>query len=91
MTDFSPALTATEWRDWLSPEFAHISIPTQAIHLDRHALAALCLVGQPFGFTHEDINLLHRLVLVAATLSRDDFLAADGLAGRIKALLPPQP
>ncbi len=23
----------------------------------RHALAALCLVGQPFGFTHDDADL----------------------------------
>ncbi len=25
---------------------------------ERHALAALCLVGQPFGFTQEDVNAL---------------------------------
>jgi hypothetical protein len=27
-----------------------------------HALAALCLHGQPFGFTREDVDLLHRTI-----------------------------
>lgn len=40
------------------------------------------------GFTSADIELLTQLCLVARELSRDQFRAADNLAGRIKALLP---
>ena len=65
----------------------------------RHALAALCLHGQPFGFTQYDVNCLR----VVATYSRtigDAFLhhpdgssranKLDDLADRIEALLPPK-
>lgn len=55
---------------------------------DRHALAALCLHEQPFGFTWEDVDLLSYSDL-------DEFdVAATGrlnsLADRIAALLPPR-
>jgi hypothetical protein len=56
----------------------------------RHALAALCLHEQPYGFSHDDVDVLRH--------------AADGLehhgipwpqlyaiADRIAALLPPRP
>ena len=44
---------------------------------DRHGLAALCLYGQPFGFTWDDVAMLE-------DLDRPD------LASRIAALLPPK-
>ena len=47
----------------------------------RHALAALALHGQPFGFTREDVDLLW-----AANNGR----ALDSLIARIAALLPPE-
>lgn len=53
------------------------------------ALAALCLYQQPFGFSRADIDLLTRLCISARDLSRDEFVAADHLAARIAALLPP--
>lgn len=55
-----------------------------------HALAALALNGKPFGFSHAYVELLTRLCLAASNLSRDDFVAADTLAGRVVALLPPK-
>lgn len=58
-------------------------------HGERHALAALCLHGQPFGFTQEDVELLRRSAeneLSGGTAER-----LSGLADRIAALLPPSP
>lgn len=51
---------------------------------ELHALAALALYGQRFGFTHEDVR---RLRGVAEELVRDDL---HDLADRIEALLPPR-
>lgn len=76
------------------PDFADFSAPA-----DRHALAALCLYGQPFGFDAID------LASVGWAIRRlDKMLRAEGvefpasvlelqqlrsLASRIAALLPP--
>lgn len=72
------------------------------VNLPRHPAAALCLYWQPFGFTQEDVALLHELryeqrgVRVAATVSGDPTGETDAridrllsLASRIAALLPP--
>lgn len=48
----------------------------------RHALAALCLYQQPFGFTQEDVAMLR------SPWTHPDELAS--LAARISALLPPE-
>jgi hypothetical protein len=63
-----------------------------------HALAALCLYGQPFGFTHEDVAALwdlHGMALNAID-ERGDLedasvppRAAAAIA-KIEALLPPK-
>jgi hypothetical protein len=60
----------------------------------RHALAALCLDEQPFGFTWEDVMTLremaHQMVREGQTLgpgSLPDWI--NDLAARIEALLPP--
>lgn len=66
----------------------------------RHALAALCLYGQPFGFTREDLQLLREEVEPAACdravypeeherVSKE-FAHLRNLADRIAALLPPE-
>lgn len=54
---------------------------------DRHALAALALYGQPFGFTRHDVYWLR----TRAHLS-DGSVDAEmlGIADRIEALLPPE-
>lgn len=59
---------------------------------DRHALAALALYGQPFGFTRTDVDAIRW----AARLLEDNVIIgkAHGLlavADRIEALLPPAP
>lgn len=71
----------------------------------QHALAALALYGQPFGFTWEDWDLLREIVQEAYfggydgvgwsprwDMSSTDYGAlVDRLADRIAALLPPRP
>lgn len=55
----------------------------------RHALAALCLHGQPFGFTREDVELL-RAVADAIQYDPTEDRVLRSLAKRIEALLPPE-
>lgn len=58
---------------------------------DRHALAALCLHSQPFGFTWADVDLIHsRFDLSDDNWSTDAEKAARSLVDRIAALLPPR-
>lgn len=58
--------------------------------VDRpHAMAALCLFGQPFGFTQEDVAALLYTLDDAAKCGTDEKLAS--IAARIAALLPPPP
>lgn len=57
----------------------------------RHATAALCLHGQPFGFTREDVET----ILAGALALREDgcdLLSAElaAIADRVGALLPPE-
>jgi hypothetical protein len=49
-----------------------------------HGAAALCLHGQPFGFTWEDVRLLERL----RGRTDEDEDAIGHLTDRIEALLP---
>lgn len=59
----------------------------------RHALAALALHGQPFGFTREDIELLRAAVILErweAVPDADEMEKLRALAARIAALLPPE-
>lgn len=61
---------------------------------DVHALAALCLHGQPFGFTWEDVEFLRAegQACIDGDLISDTTTAAafTSLADRIEALLPPR-
>jgi hypothetical protein len=53
----------------------------------RAALAAFALVGQPFGFTQEDVAVVRQ---AAERLASDAIgVALRGLADRLAALLPP--
>jgi len=60
----------------------------------RHALAALALHGQPFGFTREDVNelLLYAQGWDRGSLEEQDEIKAHlrSVAARIAALLPPE-
>lgn len=96
-----PALTPEEWGRRMAAGEPSPLIPGDADrrYLDRHATAAVCLHGQPFGFTWEDVDLLRG----AADYWRpqdgdarewDGFAARQqamrDLADRIAALLPPR-
>lgn len=65
---------------------------------DRHAVAALALYHQPYGFTWEDVDLLRSAADDAEWEARpypdgcaDARADLDDLADRIEALLPPRP
>jgi hypothetical protein len=63
------------------PEFAPSVLVTSD---DRHALAALALHGQPFGFTWDDVEAIHDW------MQETSCHASSTLADRIAALLPPR-
>jgi hypothetical protein len=52
-----------------------------------HAMAALCLYGQPFGISQQDIQLL-RYVAPLCDM-KEDYDAVIALADKLAALLPP--
>ena len=54
---------------------------------DRHGTAALCLHGQTYGFTWEDVETLREIAEVSQ-FPREVHICAS-LANRIEALLPP--
>ena len=95
MSEIKPALTAEEWKAggwYVKPEY-HIwtECSGDCGVEDRHAMAATCLHGQPFGFTREDV------IALRAMQDRINFEALDrgipsvkDLADRIEALLPPE-
>jgi hypothetical protein len=53
----------------------------------RHALAALCLYGEPYGFTREDVEFLGMMAQASDPMFGN---FARSLADRIAALLPPE-
>ena len=60
----------------------------------RHALGALCLYGQPYGFTHEDVGILSKILKDATDeglVRVDSLFRAASILDRISALLPPEP
>jgi len=54
----------------------------------RHALAALCLHGQPFGFTRSDVEFLRSFGDAQMDIAEGPMIHA--IADRIEALLPPE-
>ena len=96
-----PALTPGEWerkslnngeaaiadgdRLWVRELIEGIP-PTQC----RHALAALALHGQPFGFTWDDVEKLQEMPDGTGYASIDDPEWFASLIDRIAALLPPR-
>lgn len=89
-----PALTADQWAGkgiaidgepgWHNTH-GEESVPSG----DRHAVAALCLYGQPFGLTREDVKTLRtfRRQMLATS---EEWARVKDLADRIEALLPPE-
>lgn len=63
----------------------------ECVGRERHCLAALCLHGQPYGFTWADVELIrYALGLVHGAGDWEDAKVLDSLADRIAALLPPR-
>ena len=95
-----PALTPEKWREalrWAPQRVLCDFGPPVGVHYVeesvRHALAALALHGQPFGFAREDVATLRSWIwqddAVGAGFAMRDRLVS--LADRIAALLPPEP
>ena len=95
MTDdkTKPALSAEEWaalgpaRDDCNVNVRGVRWPNVSdvdpARFSRHAIAALALHEQPFGFTRADVEFLN-------TVLEDPFTdEAQSLIARIAALLPP--
>src|SRR3954469_4755503 len=59
--EIKPALTREEWES--NKWSAVVRLNQTEVYGDRlrHAVAALALQGQPFGFTREDVNALRGL------------------------------
>ena len=99
-----PALTAEEWAYLLCERIYAASVhltndpeanPTQTHEMcftNRHQAAAAALHNQPFGFTREDVDLLHEIAGNELGCTDDDTLWKPmfDLATRIEALLPPE-
>lgn len=85
-----PALTAEEWNH--SPHRQKVSAIRHlldTVEEDRiHAVAALALYGQPFGFTRRDADAVRIASISAETPAHYEEL--HSLADRIEALLPPE-
>ncbi|MBI4408631.1 MAG: hypothetical protein HY561_02905 [Gemmatimonadetes bacterium] len=64
---------------------------TVAVGRDRHALAALALHAQPFGFSWTDVDALVEAIGCAAEVGHANVgVRLYNLADRIAALLPPR-
>lgn len=101
MSETQPALTSEQWMapTALDPRRAEWVIREP---MNRHALAARALHGQPFGFTWEDVEVLRIAARHEYNEARrgmgdtyDPLLAhgarrIESIADRIAALLPPR-
>ena len=109
MREIQPAMSDLFWTMLMSPDKKteyealgqalaaylpedHVLVMTRIER--RISLAAICLKGQPFGFTREDVELLRSVERdshdpASAPYIGDVSMLAD-LADRIEALLPPE-
>lgn len=78
----------TVWDGDTDDDSMHVRVPDEY----RHALAALALYQQPFGFTREDVDRLRAFAIRdSRTHGPHETHWAWHLADRIAALLPPEP
>lgn len=110
-TEITPALTPDEWARRangdarLSNNNTLVYDSIYTIVDNRHALAALALHGQPFGFTRDDLEVVREQRLMRETdrmvcEEKCEFSATDraerdvarlaALEAKIAALLPPE-
>lgn len=98
MSEIKPALTPEEWADKsaVRPWGIFDNVIDEASFRDlgpegKHAAAALCLHGQPYGFTWEDVVLLMAEVsTLTGYIDEEEDAHWRSLADRIAALLPPR-
>lgn len=106
MSKIKPALTAEEWRHvakaavgdynmapMIHGVYAYYINDGAAPQLNRpEALAALCLHGQPFGFTWEDVDVIRAAHPLPGEPIQESYnpYAMWEIADRIAALLPPR-
>ena len=105
-SEIAPALSAAEWTGVLAQQdgLAHLREQFGSLPFSAHAIAALLLYEQPFGFTRQDVQdedevseycavmaRHHRETGDAATAAKFEMLGGRHRerAQRIAALLPP--
>lgn len=95
-----PAMTEKEWATWeADTPYAQVFTANRGNPEERHAVAALCLHGQEFGFTSLSAYAIRRLADHARKTAAkvgplhglwDSIFQAEEDANRIEALLPPE-
>ena len=85
--DVKPALTPEEWAGQLRDPHG---LDIDGMRGRPHAVAALCLHGQPFGFTWGDVRELDDAVERLCEVGHVDVAAVMHIRDRIEALLPPE-
>ena len=102
----APALSPSEWMGVLGQQdgLAHLRDQFGKLPFSTHAIAALLLYDQPFGFTHQDVTDEAEVSEYCAVMSAQNRAAGDFAtaakfellggrhrerANRIAALLPP--
>lgn len=96
--EVKPALTAEEWPrgpgvfGW-DDGSVFIAYRDEQPSVERpHAVAAVLLHGQPYGFTREDVEQLRKLAIRdSRTYGPPEDHFGWRIAARIAALLPPEP
>lgn len=93
MSETKPALSAEEWAQFPPGDLKYDGVLYKGdVRLPLvdgpHALAALALHAQPFGFTWEDVDRL--LARAELTADPSESVWCLNLASRIVALLPPR-
>ncbi len=102
----TPALSAAEWSGVLDQKdgLAHLREQFGTLPFSMHAIAALLLYEQPYGFTHQDVGDEAEVSEYCRVMADQNRLAGDlataakfellggrhrDRAARIAALLPP--
>jgi len=103
---FAPALTAAEWSGVIGQQdgLSHLREQFGKLPFSTHAIAALLLYEQPFGFTQQDVTDEEEVSEYCAVMAAQNRAAGDlptaakfellggrhrERAARIAALLPP--
>lgn len=106
ITPVTPALSAAEWNGVLDQKdgLAHLRAQFATLSFSTHAIAALLLYEQPFGFTQQDVTDEREVSEYCEVMATQNRMTGDTVtaakfellggkhrerAQRIAALLPP--